>query len=441
MEQAFSMQTWEDENPERRPADTGSDWWRPDNDKPPTDTPADSIDWDAYAQAMDLLDQMEETTAAPQEPERFQIVMPAQEQEILQQADDSVDYSFLEQYDWDEIQKDAYPINEYTATSPDNMGDTPTMQTEELPDVDALFLQADSAPQSNEAASTDLEDWAFGADLSLDALLGDAATHDTVSAPPPQPPEPEVNFPQMDDSIQDNVFTPDFSGNADSDMAAWMQEPEQAQVVTPAKVLGDAKKKEHVLAIVLIALACLALTIGIVAMVFGDGAQSSFFGLRFLTVETDDMDPDQAISAQYDGGFSQGDLLVIRKCEAADLVPLEDIVAIRNDNPDGTSFITQRFVRLEQTGDNTGPLLVTRADNAQTDNGPYMKEMLAGKKVLTIPRLGALFGAIKRNFVVILIVVFCLAAAVVVGIYLYRRKNGKRVQEDSAWEVLEFPQA
>jgi signal peptidase I len=137
---------------------------------------------------------------------------------------------------------------------------------------------------------------------------------------------------------------------------------------------------------VLLAALCLALVVGSVLFFLSHHPNRSLFGFRVYGVLTASMAPGPDSPP---GGFSAGDLILVRRA-APETITAGDIITFQT-GPDSEVFLTHRVMEVKTELDGRqGLWFVTRGDANNADDPPVAAELVFGRKVLALPKVGGL---------------------------------------------------
>jgi len=140
---------------------------------------------------------------------------------------------------------------------------------------------------------------------------------------------------------------------------------------------------------------CVMIILGSVLFAIGSHFNNNYFGYRIYNVLTDSMNP-KPDGSSPPGGFYAGDIIFVKICEPED-IKVNDIITF---NPgikkDGNiSYLTHRVVRiLDNLDGKEGIFFVTKGDANNAEDPPISGDMLIGKKVFCLPKIG---NALKKS--------------------------------------------
>jgi len=155
---------------------------------------------------------------------------------------------------------------------------------------------------------------------------------------------------------------------------------------------------------VLFFLLCFSLVAGSAVFAFSNDSNKSFLGFRFFNVESTSMKPQPGGPS---GGFDTGDIVVVKRVDAL-TIDVGDIITFRTGESNSV-YNTHRVREIRpQADDQAGPFFITRGDaNPVDDQAPVSSEMMVGKVVLVLPKMGAVLKYVRENL--ILFIVFLIA--------------------------------
>lgn len=188
---------------------------------------------------------------------------------------------------------------------------------------------------------------------------------------------------------------------------------------------------------------CLVLIVGSTIFAFSNDPQKSYFGYRFYNVLSDSMTPNEESPP---GGFYAGDIIIVKMCEPED-VKVGDIITFVPGR-DSRAYLTHRVVNIKtQLNNDEGLFFVTRGDANNADDPPIAADMVIGKKVLSIPKVGGVLQFIRNNFILSIVFVVSTFAFIMVLRYYFRKpsnimpdqkkdkKGKKRLKREAAIEL------
>ena len=144
---------------------------------------------------------------------------------------------------------------------------------------------------------------------------------------------------------------------------------------------------------------CAAVLVAAAGFALSKNPQKSYFGYRLYTVKTPSMSPQED---SLPGGFDAGDMIIVKMCEPEE-IETNDIITFVPDRA-GTSFLTHRVVEvLDHLNSTEGIYFVTRGDANNTNDNPISGDMMVGKKVSSIPRMGMCVEFIRDNYIILLV--------------------------------------
>ncbi|MDR1800831.1 MAG: signal peptidase I [Lachnospiraceae bacterium] len=199
---------------------------------------------------------------------------------------------------------------------------------------------------------------------------------------------------------------------------------------TPGKSVRKQKKGTGKIWGILLSIAvyafCLSILAGAVGFAFSRNPKKSLFGYRVYNVLTMSMTPGKD---SLPGGFRVGDMIVVKNARPQNIKE-GDIVTLQT-SPDSDSFLTHRVVEiLDEMEGQKGLWFVTKGDANDANDPPVPADLLVGKKVMTIPKLGSLLKKIKENPIP-----HAIFAAALVGLILslkYAFAAGRKIKDPKA---------
>ncbi|MDR0849799.1 MAG: signal peptidase I [Propionibacteriaceae bacterium] len=143
---------------------------------------------------------------------------------------------------------------------------------------------------------------------------------------------------------------------------------------------------------VLMCIFCVS-ALGAAALSFGDDSAHTFFGYRFYTVATGSMTPGPDSPP---GGFHAGALIIVKEANT-DTIRIGDIITFSPGANSGV-FLTHRVVDIKSELSGTpGLWFVTRGDANNADDPPVAADLVFGKKVFGIEKLGSVLQQTRAN--------------------------------------------
>jgi signal peptidase I len=158
---------------------------------------------------------------------------------------------------------------------------------------------------------------------------------------------------------------------------------------------------------------CISMVVGSIFFALSKDPRKSYGGYRFYTVLTQSMTP-KADGSSPPGGFNKGDIIIVKMCEAEEVVA-NDIITF-NPNPrdgEGKAFLTHRVLEvLDEVDGRKGIYFITKGDANPSEDPPIPGDMVIGKKVFTIPKLGGFLSAVRKHFILAIAMLVSLFACI-----------------------------
>jgi signal peptidase I len=173
---------------------------------------------------------------------------------------------------------------------------------------------------------------------------------------------------------------------------------------------------------VLVFTICIALVVTAAIFAFSNNPKKSYFGYRFYNVLTESMTPS---AGSPPGGFTAGSMIFVKLIDPED-IQVGDIVTFATDDTGG-SYLTHRVreIKTEMDGED-GLWFITRGDANPSDDPPIPANMVIGKKVFSIPKLGAILQVVRDNPIMSLIFFAAAGGFVLVLRYFFSKPKEKR---------------
>lgn len=141
------------------------------------------------------------------------------------------------------------------------------------------------------------------------------------------------------------------------------------------------------------------------------GEQPEVFGCKFYVVLTGSMQPD----------IKPGDLIIIKSIDPGD-VKVGDVITFKNNNID--SVTTHRVKNIVNDNDNLK--FVTQGDaNNIEDKEPVKSELVQGKLMKTIPKVGKTVDYMKKNLLAIIVAIITVFIAITIIFILVDKLKSK----------------
>ncbi|MBO0467150.1 signal peptidase I [Enterococcus plantarum] len=129
-------------------------------------------------------------------------------------------------------------------------------------------------------------------------------------------------------------------------------------------------------------------------------SDKSVLGHRLLGVLTDSMVPRDP--KKQKGGFHSGDVIIIKNI-AGNEAEVGDIITFR-PSIKSQSFLTHRVKeKMDHLGDTKGTYYITQGDANLAEDVPVSEQQVVGKKVLVIPKIGAILSFVRENALISII--------------------------------------
>lgn len=150
---------------------------------------------------------------------------------------------------------------------------------------------------------------------------------------------------------------------------------------------------------------------GAVLFTLSKDNDKAFFGYRFYTVLTNSMLPRNP--EKQKGGFAAGDIIIVEMVKP-ESVKVNDIITfnLMSNEPKSTAVLTHRLIEISDGYDGQeGLYFKTQGDANTGSDRPFPAELLIGKKVFAIPKVGQTIGFLRENMLVsmgVLVAIFAL---------------------------------
>jgi signal peptidase I len=176
---------------------------------------------------------------------------------------------------------------------------------------------------------------------------------------------------------------------------------------------------------------CILLVVSSAIFAFSSDPQKSFLGYRLHNVLTGSMTPG---ADSQPGGFSAGDMIVVKRCEPASIA-VGDIITFTTD-PAGGAYLTHRVREIKTELDGTpGLWFITRGDANNADDPPIPADMAIGKKVFSIPKLGAFLQRTRENLLPSAVFIIALFGFIIALHYCFAKPKGKTMSSQRTRSV------
>ena len=252
--------------------------------------------------------------------------------------------------------------------------------------------------------------------LPLEELLAGLQKQIDKLAPPAPPELPGKPLPEDKDgrNVSSTVPADEFLREADLDR--WFEDafsdlPENGQKRRAGKPPSPARKLLKIVFNSFFWLICIAMVTGSVLFAVNSDPRKSYFNYRFYNVLTESMTPDENSPP---GGFGKNAVILIRMCKPEE-IKAGEIITFNPDARDenNTLYLTHRVVEIKnELGGKQGLFFVTRGDANHADDPPISGDMVIGKKVFHIPKIGGWLQKVREHFVLAIITVVCFFACI-----------------------------
>lgn len=181
---------------------------------------------------------------------------------------------------------------------------------------------------------------------------------------------------------------------------------------------------------------CLTLIAGAIAVTVSSRPDKSFFGYRIYSVVSESMEP----TVQEDftlpkGGFYKGDAIIVKLALPEKVKPGDILTMWTTDDPQEDDIpLTHRCMEVLAGYQGDSQIyFVTKGDhNRDYDPSPIPGRQLIGIKVLTLPKMGIVFGFAQDNkALTVALSITTLAVFFLLYVLLSRRKEDEAEEEDS----------
>ena len=151
---------------------------------------------------------------------------------------------------------------------------------------------------------------------------------------------------------------------------------------------------------------CIALVGGSLLFVLNNDPNKNYFGYRAYGVRSNSMAPNEDGTSPA-GGFYKGDTIIVQMCQPQQVKEGDIVTFCPNPNdPESTAYLTHRVVKvLDELGGKQGIYFVTKGDHNKSEDPPIAGNAIIGKKVASVPKMGAVLELIRANLVVSVIVI------------------------------------
>ncbi|MCL2298951.1 MAG: signal peptidase I, partial [Firmicutes bacterium] len=158
---------------------------------------------------------------------------------------------------------------------------------------------------------------------------------------------------------------------------------------------------------------CILLVAGSVLFAVSKDPRKNYLGYRIYSVKTESMTP-KADGSSPPGGFRRGDLIIVKMCGPSS-IKVNDIITFNpsTKEEDNQLFLTHRVVDVKtELAGKPGTYFVTKGDFNNSEDPPISAEMLIGKKVFSIPKVGSFLQKVRENFTLSIITILCFFACI-----------------------------
>ena len=174
---------------------------------------------------------------------------------------------------------------------------------------------------------------------------------------------------------------------------------------------------------------CIAIVAGAATFTFSRDPRKSYLGYRLYMVKTPSMTPQKDGPS---GGFYAGDLIVVKLVKPETLKEGDIITFVPNKN-NPNSFLTHRLVEIknkmtEDPDEEPGLYFVTRGDANDSDDPPISADIVIGKKILSVRKVGQVLQYVQDNLVLSL--VFTISAFGFLFTLRYYFSGSKKKEKD-----------
>lgn len=144
----------------------------------------------------------------------------------------------------------------------------------------------------------------------------------------------------------------------------------------------------------------LSIIVGSLLFATSKDNDKTVFGYRVFGVLTDSMVPRNPKVQK--GGFHSGDIIVVKSIDGKN-AEVGDIVTFR-PSIKSKSFLTHRVKKkMDHLNDTKGTYYITQGDANKVEDVPISSEQIVGKKILVIPKMGAILKFVKENPIVTIV--------------------------------------
>jgi len=193
----------------------------------------------------------------------------------------------------------------------------------------------------------------------------------------------------------------DLAGSSGEESALPEKESTSSATATPPKTWVKVGK---IIFNCVFYLFCIAIVAGAATFTFSRDPRKSYLGYRLYMVKTPSMTPQKDGPS---GGFYAGDLIVVKLVKPETLNEGDIITFVPNKN-NPNSFLTHRLVEIKDKMTNDpdeepGLYFVTRGDANDSDDPPISADIVIGKKMFSIRKVGQILQYVQDNLVLSLV--------------------------------------
>ena len=211
---------------------------------------------------------------------------------------------------------------------------------------------------------------------------------------------------------QQAAFVPKMAAIVEK-QAAFVQKKAAAVAEKTSKPDTKASKALRAVSDVLFWVICIALVGGSIVFAVSKDPRKDILGYRTYSVKTASMTP-MPDGSSPPGGFRAGDMIIVKTTKAED-IKVGDIVTFNPSvrEEDNQLYLTHRVVDiLHELGGKPGIYFVTKGDYNNSEDPPISSDMLIGKKVFSIPKVGTALRKVQENFALAITTILCLFACI-----------------------------
>ena len=177
---------------------------------------------------------------------------------------------------------------------------------------------------------------------------------------------------------------------------------------------------------ILFVLLVVAIVGGSILFAFSRDTEKSYFGYRFYYVKTDSM---KHMSGNPTGGFSKGDLLVVKMVKDPTILKEGDIITFNPSKNNPTTYLTHRIVSIKDDPSIENQFLITtRGDNNDSDDPSISSVQVIGTKAFVIPCVYSAFMLIQANWIVFAIIGLALVGFLITWKVYLKKGRGEEAE-------------